>query len=94
MNAKGPTKESGGVAHSLDELESKIKLLVERHDELAAHVTESLAAIQDQDGADPVALRAEIESLESDRERLARHAEFLESRIRELLTRARYAVDA
>lgn len=94
MSAKGPTKESGGAEHSLDELESKIKLLVERHDELAAHVTESLMAIQDQDGADPVALRAEIESLESERERLARHAEFLESRIRELLTRARYAVDA
>lgn len=94
MSQKSEEGESRGVEQSLDELESKIKLLVERHDELAIHVTESLTALQNEDGADPIALRTEIESLENDRDRLAKHAEFLESRIRELLTRARYAVDA
>lgn len=94
MSSTKRESEAGGVEQSLDELESKIKLLVARHDELATHVTESLSAIGDRDGADPAAMRAEIETLQEDRERLATHAEFLESRIRELLTRARYAVDA
>ena len=86
---------STDLANAVDGLERKVKLLLSRHTELAERYSEAVAA-SDRLGAglDPVALEERVRDLETERDRLSRHAAFLEGKIRELLTRVRYAVDA
>ena len=43
---------------------------------------------------DPIALRDRVRTLEDERERLERHAAFLEARIRGLHSRVRYVVES
>lgn len=76
-------------------LERKVKLLLSRHSELTERYDEVVAASERLGvGLDPVALEERVQVLETERDRLSQHAAFLEGKIRELLTRVRYAVDA
>ncbi len=76
-------------------LEHKVKLLLSRHTELAEQYDEAVAASERFGaGFDPAALEERVRVLETERDRLSQHAAFLEGKIRELLTRVRYAVDA
>lgn len=76
-------------------LEGKVKLLLSRHAELTERYNKAVAAGERLGaGLDPAALEERVRALESERERLSRHTAFLEGKIRELLTRVRYAVDA
>ena len=76
-------------------LEHKVKLLLSRHSELAERYDEVVAAGERLGaGLDPVALEERVQVLETERDRLSEHSTFLEGKIRELLTRVRYAVDA
>lgn len=94
------TQTGGGtagtdLANAVAGLERKVKLLLSRHTELTERYNEAMAAGERlSTGLDPVVLEERVQALESERDRLARHATFLEGKIRELLTRVRYAVDA
>lgn len=81
-----------GVA--LDALGDKVKLLVERSRRLAERCREEESVRRLEGGLDPVALDERVRELESENERLARHAEFLETKLKELLSRVRYVVEA
>jgi hypothetical protein len=83
------------LANAVSGLERKVKLLLSRHTELIERYNEAVVAGERLGaGLDPAALEERVRVLESERDRLSRHAAFLEGKIRELLTRVRYAVDA
>ncbi|MEJ2153519.1 MAG: hypothetical protein P8Y29_11410 [Gemmatimonadota bacterium] len=83
------------LANAVAGLEHKVKLLLSRHTELTERYKEAVVAGERLGtGLDPVALEERVRVLEDERDRLSRHAAFLEGKIRELLTRVRYAVDA
>ena len=83
------------LANAVAGLERKVKLLLSRHTELTERYKEAVAAGERLDaGLDPAVLEERVRVLEGERDRLSRHAAFLEGKIRELLTRVRYAVDA
>ena len=79
---------------SLDRLEENVTLLLARHGELIAARAEADARRIEGQSLDPIALRDRIVQLEKERERLDRHAAFLEERIRGLLSRVRYVVES
>jgi hypothetical protein len=80
---------------ALDALSDKVKLLVERSRRLAERCREEESVRRRLEGGlDPVALDARVRELESENERIARHAEFLETKVKELLSRVRYVVGA
>lgn len=82
-------------AVALDALGDKVKLLVERSRRLAERCREEEAVRRRLDGGlDPIALDERVRELESENQRLARHAEFLEAKVKELLSRVRYVVEA
>ncbi|HUP02050.1 MAG TPA: hypothetical protein VM737_11080 [Gemmatimonadota bacterium] len=97
-DARDGARASGPEARlgiSLDRLEERIKLLLARHAELVERYRTLTAARQRLDGdLDPVALDERLRTLEAENDRLVRHTAFLESRIRELLSRIRYVVEA
>lgn len=83
------------LAVALDALGDKVKLLVERTRQLADRCREEEAVRRRLEGGlDPVALDERVRELESENERIARHAEFLETKLKELLSRVRYVVEA
>ncbi|HET9333663.1 MAG TPA: hypothetical protein VFQ21_08785 [Gemmatimonadota bacterium] len=69
-------------------------MLIARHGELIAARAEADARRVEGQSLDPIALRDRIVKLEKERERLDRHAAFLEERIRGLLSRVRYVVES
>lgn len=80
---------------ALDALSDKVKLLVERSRRLAERCREEESVRRRLEGGlDPVALDERVRELESENERIARHAEFLETKVKELLSRVRYVVGA
>lgn len=79
---------------SLDRLEENVTLLLARHGELIAARAEADARRIEGQSLDPIAQRDRIVQLEEERERLDRHAAFLEERIRGLLSRVRYVVES
>ncbi|HET9581233.1 MAG TPA: hypothetical protein VFP76_00255 [Gemmatimonadota bacterium] len=83
------------LAVALDALGDKVKLLVERTRQLAERCREEEAVRRRLEGGlDPVALDERVRELESENERISRHAEFLETKLKELLSRVRYVVEA
>ena len=83
------------LAIALDALGDKVKLLVERSRRLAERCREEeFVRRRLEGGLDPLALDERVHELESENERLARHAEFLETKVKELLSRVRYVVEA
>ena len=99
MSAKG-VKDRGEAQERVEELEvaldalsDKVKLLVERSRRLAERCREEESVRRRLEGGlDPVALDERVRELESENERIARHAEFLETKVKELLSRVRYVV--
>ena len=80
---------------ALDAHSDKVKLLVERSRRLAERCREEESVRRRLEGGlDPVALDVRVRELESENERIARHAEFLETKVKELLSRVRYVVGA
>ena len=79
---------------SLDTLEENIKLLLARHERLAAAHAASEELNRSRRALDPIELQSRIRTLEADRERLERHSVFLEDRIRGLLSRVRYVIES
>ncbi|MGH7542686.1 MAG: hypothetical protein ACREK7_01995 [Gemmatimonadota bacterium] len=83
------------LAVALDALGDKVKLLVERSRRLAERCREEESVRRRLEGGlDPVALDERVRELESENERLVRHAKFLETKVKELLSRVRYVVEA
>lgn len=82
------------LASALDALGDKVKLLVERSRRLAERCREAEEVGRRLGGLDPVALDERLRALESENERLSRHADFLEGKLKELLSRVRYVVEA
>lgn len=83
------------LAAALDAMGDKVKLLVERSRRLAERCREDEAMRRRLEGGlDPAALDARVRELERERERIARHAEFLEAKLKDLLSRVRYVVEA
>lgn len=78
---------------ALDSLDEKVKLLLARHAELAARCAEAERAAEKHAGLDPIALEERVEELVAENDRLARHASFLEERIKGLYTRVRYVME-
>lgn len=96
---------SGGdrLQDALEGLDRRVTLLIERHQELGqrharalegGRRAEAALARLTERGGDPAELDARIRSLEAENERLARHAGFLEERIRNLLSRVRYVIES
>lgn len=99
-----PDPESDDVlGDALDTLEASVSLLLDRYEELAercataeetsAEARRKMARLAGE-GLDPDALERKIRELEEDNDRLMRHSEHLEERIRGLLARVRYVVEA
>lgn len=88
-------RDGARLRSSLDRLEERIKLLVARYEDLAERY-QALTAVRDRiDGTvDPLVLDERMRALGAENERLSRHAAFLEQKIRELLSRVRYVVEA
>jgi hypothetical protein len=90
--------ETGGGAHalraSLDALEETITLLLARHERLAAAHAVAEERSKSRDSLDPIELESRVKALEAKKERLERHAAFLEDRIRGLLSRMRYVIES
>ena len=84
----------GALRTSLDRLEESVTLLLARHTELDAARAEAERRRTERDSLDPIALRDRVRTLEDERERLERHAAFLEARIRGLHSRVRYVVES
>lgn len=88
-------RDGARLRSSLDRLEERIKLLVARYEDLAERYQALTAARNRIDGTlDPLVLDERMRALEKENERLSRHAAFLEQKIRELLSRVRYVVEA
>jgi transposase len=79
---------------SLDTLDENIKLLLARHERLAAAHAASEERRRSRGSLDPIELQGRVRTLEAERERLERHAAFLEDRIRGLLSRVRYVIES
>lgn len=79
---------------ALDALGDKVKLLVDRSRRLAERCREDEEVRRRLGGLDPVALDERLHALESENERLSQHADFLEGKLKELLSRVRYVVEA
>ena len=90
--ARKPDPDS--LLASLDALEENVTLLLARHESLAAANAAAEERRQSRDSLDPVELERRLRTLESDKERLERHAAFLEGRIRGLLSRVRYVIES
>lgn len=82
------------LADSLDRLEENVTLLLARYGESVAARAAADARRLEGQSLDPIALRDRIGELEKERQRLDRHAAFLEERIRGLLSRVRYVVES
>ena len=83
------------LAAALDGLGDRVKLLVDRSRRLAERCREEEELRRRfQGGLDPVALDERVHALETENDRLSRHAEFLEGQLKELLTRVRYVIEA
>jgi hypothetical protein len=92
-----PVKAASGddpLRASLDALEESVKLLVARHEESVSALAAAEARSRSREGLDPVALEERVKELETETERLERHASFLEDRIRGLLSRVRYVIES
>lgn len=88
-------RDGARLRSSLDSLEERIKLLVARYEDLAERYRVITASRDRLDGTlDPLALEERMQTLEAENDRLSRHAAFLEQKIRELLSRVRYVVEA
>ena len=79
---------------SLDALEENVTLLLARHESLAAAQTAAEERSRSRDSLDPIELESRLKALEADKDRLERHAAFLEDRIRGLLSRVRYVIES
>ncbi len=79
---------------ALDAMGDKVKLLVERSRRLAERCLEDEELRRRLEGLDPVALDDRVQALEWENDRLSRHADFLEGKLKELLSRVRYVVEA
>ena len=90
--ARKPDPDS--LLASLDALEENVTLLLARHESLAAANAAVEERSRSRDSLDPVELERRLQALESDKERLERHAAFLEGRIRGLLSRVRYVIES
>ncbi len=86
----------------LDTMDERITLLLARHEQLAERYAEVAAARQEAEeqlsrfasGAlDPRQLEERVRGLESENDRLSRHASYLEERVESLLARVRYVVE-
>jgi hypothetical protein len=93
---RGDARKSGldSLLASLDALEENVTLLLARHESLAAANAAAEERRRSRDSLDPVELERRLRALESDKERLERHATFLEGRIRGLLSRVRYVIES
>lgn len=91
-----PPRADGAQAEAaLAALEERIMLLLARHQALREQLAaKNAAARRIADGADPLALEARVRVLETENDRLTRHAEFLERQVRGLRGRVRYALEA
>jgi chaperonin cofactor prefoldin len=88
-------RRSAELAAALDALDEKVRLLVGRSRRLADRFREEEQLRERLEGGlDPVALNERVHALESENDRLSRHAEFLERQFKELLSRVRYVVEA
>jgi hypothetical protein len=92
----GDAQERGSdsLRASLDALEENVTLLLARHESLAAANAVAEERRLSRDSLDPVELERRVRLLEAERERLERHAAFLEGRIRGLLSRVRYVIES
>lgn len=79
---------------ALDVMGDKVKLLIERSRRLAERCREDEQVRRRFGKLDPVALDERVRALESENDRLSRHADFLEGKLKELLSRVRYVVEA
>lgn len=86
-------RKAAELASALDALGDKVKLLSERSRRLAERCREAQEVGRRLGGLDPVALNERLRALESENERLSRHADFLEGKLKELLSRVRYVVE-
>ena len=92
--AAASDREAETLRDSLDRLEENVTLLLARHGEiLAAHAVAEKRRVE-RKSLDPIELQDRVRALEQERERLDRHAAFLEDRIRGLLSRVRYVVES
>ncbi len=79
---------------SLDVLEENVTLLLARHESLAAAHAVAEKRSKSRDSLDPLELESRVKTLAADKDRLERHAAFLEDRIRGLLSRVRYVIES
>jgi hypothetical protein len=79
---------------SLDALEENITLLLARHESIAAAHADDERRRRTEGTLDAVELDKRVRALEAEKERLERHAAFLEDRIRGLLSRVRYVIES
>lgn len=89
-----PARVAEPLRDSLDRLEQNVTFLLARHGELLAARADAEKRRVERESLDPLELRDRVQALEQERERLDRHAAFLEDRIRGLLSRVRYVVES
>lgn len=90
-----PRADSAEAEAALAALEERIMLLIARHQALRARcAAKDAAARRIAEGADPLALEARVRALETENDRLTRHAEYLERQVRGLRGRVRYVIEA
>ncbi len=91
------------LTRSLEMLEERVTLLLERHADLLGRHREAVEELDRKSarlerlrssGEDPERLLERIRSLEAENDRLSEHAAFLEGRIESLLNRVRYVVES
>lgn len=89
-----PKPDPDPLLASLDALEENVTLLLARHESLVSANAASEERRRSRDTLDPIELERRLRALESDTEKLERHAAFLEDRIRGLLSRVRYVIES
>lgn len=98
-----PEEDPERLTRSLEMLEERVTLLLERHAELLGSHREAVEELDRKSarlerlrssGEDPERLLERIRSLEAENDRLSEHAAFLEGRIESLLNRVRYVVES
>lgn len=97
LRSRGNGEGGGGadpLLASLDALEENVTLLLARHESLSAAHAAAEERSKSRDSLDPIELESRVRALEADKERLERHAAFLEDRIRGLLSRVRYVIES
>jgi hypothetical protein len=92
--AKASGNDAEALRDSLDRLEQNVTLLLARHGEILAARRDADERRAKRKALDPLELQDRVRALEEERERLDRHAAFLEDRIRGLLSRVRYVVES